>query len=151
MRQRCPFRPSPQYAMQSWTSLAKGNLLMLTSPVWLWTAAVLCGATFLLHLIPGSKENVPPLLASDMKPQPKFTNYYCWHLVTITIFAMTVFFALAAHYPAAWELGLAATLIAGAFTLLSFAVIAKSGLKPWLLPQWLFFAPICVAGAVAFI
>lgn len=124
---------------------------MPTSSIWLWIATALCGATFLLHLIPGSKENVPPLLNFNMQAQPKFTNYYCRHLVTITILAMTLFFAIAALYPAAWELGLASTIIAGAFTLLSFAVVVKSHLKPWLLPQWLFFGPVCVAGAIAFI
>ena len=86
-----------------------------------------------------------------MRAQPKFTNYYCWHLVTITILAMALFFAIAALYPEAWELGLASTIISGTFTLLSVAIIAKSGLKPWLLPQWLFFGPIFVAGTIAFI
>ena len=124
---------------------------MFSPDIWMWIACGLSAATFLLHMIPGAKANVPPLLASDMKPQPKFTNYYCWEIVSITILALAVFFGLAALYPTAWELGLAATLLSGSFALLSLFVAYKGKVSIWLLPQWIFFGVICIAGALAFL
>ncbi len=124
---------------------------MYPSTLWLWIAASLCGATSLIHAIAGSRENVPALLDSDMDLQPKYTLYYCWHLVTIALFAMTAGFSLAAAYPQSWELAAAGILISVTFTLLSFWMIAKSGLSVWALPQWILFTLISAAGAAAFV
>ncbi|MEO0637088.1 MAG: hypothetical protein AAFY73_10610, partial [Pseudomonadota bacterium] len=84
---------------------------MTTAPLWLWISAGLAGFICLIHIFAGGRESVPPLLSSDMESLPKYTNYYCWHLVSLTLAAMAAAYAFAAAYPSAWELAVAATLL----------------------------------------
>ncbi len=61
-----------------------------------WGAAGLSGAWTCVHIFIGGPEIAAPLLASDMRKTPKYTQYFCWHIVSATIGALALFFALAA-------------------------------------------------------
>ncbi len=52
-------------------------------------ASGLCLATCALHTFAGGRTPPKPLLSSDLDPVAKYTNYYGWHLITITLFTMS--------------------------------------------------------------
>ena len=55
---------------------------------------------------------MPPLLdAGDIHPIPKFTHYYCWHLVSLILFAIGIGFAYGAVRPDGVDLAIAATVV----------------------------------------
>lgn len=73
---------------------------------------------------------------------PKLLNYYCWHLVTITIAAMTFTFTYAALTPGEAMLAIMLTVISGVFALWSILLIAWKRQKAIEMPQWILFAAI---------
>ena len=86
------------------------NLLLLI-------AGVLCGIVCLIHAIAGIKTVAKPLLkATDLEDVAKYTRYYCWHIVTIVLAAMTLAFVRSAHHPASQDLAWLATALAVAFS-----------------------------------
>ncbi|MDJ1158131.1 hypothetical protein QNA08_07790 [Chelatococcus sp. SYSU_G07232] len=115
---------------------------------WLAAAALLSAATALIHTFLGGREIAVPLLAArDLAPVPKLTAYYCWHMVTLLLFAMAVGFALAA---AGRGEGLATglTILAALFALLSLGLVVGYRVNPWHMPQWALFLPIALCGAL---
>ncbi len=74
------------------------------------------------------------------------TAYYAWHMVTITIAALALAFAMAATTADARDLALFASAGALIFALWSILMIAIHKLKPFLFPQWLLFLPIAATG-----
>ncbi|MEM9733062.1 MAG: hypothetical protein AAF903_06195 [Pseudomonadota bacterium] len=124
---------------------------METNALWLWVAAGLSLFNFALHSFATRKDIVQPLLDADLHRVSKYTNYYCWHMVTITLFAMALFYALAAQFPAAWELAIASTGLAMAFALWSIALVVWKRQKMFELPQWTLFIVISAAGSMGFI
>ena len=119
---------------------------MVLNPLWIWCACVASAATCLLHIFVGGKSTAKPLLASELGTVAKYTNYYCWHLVTITLAAMAVAYLSAAFWPNAWELAVAATLLAACFALWSIALNLIMKTHPFALPQWILFIPITIFG-----
>jgi len=115
---------------------------------WLYTASALSAITALLHIFGGGKTTAKPLLESSLNSQAKYTNYYCWHMVTIIIIAMSVCFFLAARNTEYRELGVLSTILSLSFALWSCLLIYIKKQKVFVLPQWVFFFPIAVAGAV---
>lgn len=115
-----------------------------------WTIAA--GLTLLtagVHTFAGEVWIARPLLAaSDLRRVPKLTAFYCWHMVTILLFAMAAGFARAASVAEAHELGVACTALAGAFAVWNIALVAGSRISPVLMPQWALFLPILVFGAL---
>lgn len=100
------------------------------------------GSVFIagLHCVLGGREIAAPLLRSrDMHAVAKYTNYYCWHMVTIVLVAMAGSFAWSAMVPGAVELAGLATILAGAFCLWSFARALWKRQKLLQMPQWLLF------------
>ncbi len=114
--------------------------------IWFAIAGALSVFVCLLHLIIGGRLAARPLLASkELGRRAKYTNYYCWHLVTISIAVMAaMFFWTAAG--AAWELALVASILAGLFCVWSVGIVVINKGRLWQFPQWLLFAPIVVAG-----
>lgn len=117
--------------------------------IWLMTAGVAAGAVCALHIFLGGPAVAKPLLrAKDMNPVARYTNYYCWHTVTIVLASMALAFVLAALSPPAVELAWAATLLSAAFALWSIGLVVWKKQKPLHLPQWLLFVAVTALGGV---
>lgn len=116
--------------------------------VWLALAAALAALTTLIHAILGGREIAAPLLAAErLHAVPKFTLYYCWHLVTIVLAALALAFALVATDRGSRDLALFATAGATLFGLWSLAMIGLFRLRIAHFPQWALFAAIAASGA----
>lgn len=120
---------------------------------WLLGAGVAAGMTALTHTFVGGPEIAKPLLrARDIPDMPKYVNYYCWHAVTITLFAMAVGFVWAAIDPSQTGLAVMWTFIALLFMAWSIVLVTWKRQNPWMMPQWVMFmvvSVLAVAGLVA--
>lgn len=102
--------------------------------------------TFFIHVFAGGPTTARPLLASkDLAPVPKYTNYYCWHLVSLMLAAMSLGFALSVWERAPLQTALW-TILAGASTVWSVVLFISKQQKPLHLPQWILFLPITILG-----
>lgn len=118
--------------------------------VYALVAAALSAVTGAVHLFAGGKEVARPLLAAnELSAIAKYTAYYTWHMATVVLFALCAGFFIAGIWPETTVLAAAATLLSAAFMVLSLALVVTSGAGLWTLPQWAFFAPITVVGALA--
>lgn len=116
---------------------------------YLTAAAVVSLFTCGVHAFLGGPATVGPLLASeDIDPVAKYTNYYCWHIVTAVLLAMPAGFAAAAYWPDSWELAVMMTALSGAFLLWNIILIVWKYREPWKMPQWTLFAPITALGVL---
>lgn len=111
-------------------------------------AAALSIATAAIHVFIGGPEIAKPLLQAEIPTAPKFTNYYCWHLVSITLVAMAIGFLIPALNASQTMSALTWTIISGAFAGWSLALIALKRRPVGELPQWALFTPIFVLGAI---
>lgn len=117
--------------------------------LWLTAAAVLAAATTLIHALLGGREIAGPLLAAErLRNVPKYTMYYCWHLVTIILAGQALAFALVASGHASRDLAIFATVGAGLFALWSLGMIGGFRLRLAHFPQWALFTPMAVFGAL---
>jgi hypothetical protein len=117
--------------------------------LWLALAAVLAAITTLIHVILGGRYVATPLLATErLHAVPKFTMYYCWHLVTIVLAALALAFGLVATGQGSRDLALFATAGAALFCLWSLGMIGLFRLRIARFPQWLLFATITVSGMI---
>lgn len=115
--------------------------------IWLTTAGVATAAVCALHVFLGGPEAARPLLrARDLNRVARYTNYYCWHMVTIVLAGMAAAFFAAALSPPAVELAWAATLLAAAFALWSIGLVIWKKQKPFHLPQWILFLAVAALG-----
>ena len=110
-----------------------------------WGAAGLSGAWTCVHIFIGGPEIAAPLLASDMRKTPKYTQYFCWHIVSATIGALALFFALAALGYGA-QYAVAGTLLAAGFAVLGIAMVPAVGQSYRQMPQGWLFVPVAVLG-----
>jgi hypothetical protein len=125
---------------------------MSLSPIWLWIAASGALVTWAVHTFLGQIYIVPPLLAASMHPVPKYTHFYCWHLVTIALALLVAAYVWAALDPGAWELALLGTVFAAVAALWSAGlVLAVRRHKPWQMPPWALFGATAIAGGLAFL
>ncbi|UTW59577.1 hypothetical protein KFE96_04520 [Kordiimonas sp. SCSIO 12603] len=110
--------------------------------IYLVAAAAASFLTFAIHTWVGGPVIAKPLVESDMHRVPKYTNYACWHIVTIMLFAMGGAFLWAAYFSDAIELAWFAFLLSSA-TLVWFAVlILWKRLSLVEFPQWALFVTI---------
>ncbi len=117
--------------------------------LWLALAAVLAAITTLIHVILGGRYVATPLLATErLHAVPKFTMYYCWHLVTIVLAALALAFGLVATGRGSRDLALFATAGAALFCLWNLGMIGLFRLRIARFPQWLLFATITVSGMI---
>ena len=103
-------------------------------------AAALSTLIACIHTFAGSRMDVRPLLASSTPETAKSTTFYCWHLVTITLFAIAGLFAWSAWSPDEPASAVIATGFSAAFALWGFGAAAlrrRSMVKE--LPQGLMF------------
>jgi hypothetical protein len=116
---------------------------------WLALAALLAAATTLIHAILGGREIATPLLAAErLHAVPKFTLYYCWHLVTIVLAALALAFGLVAIGLGSRDLALFATVGAALFCLWSLGMVGLFRLRIAQFPQWALFAAIAISGTI---
>ena len=116
--------------------------------LWLWASAAAAFFTLLIHLILGGREIARPLLAArGLADVPKYTMYYCWHLVSLMIFAMAAMLAHVAFWGGPVELAWAGLALAAGSMAWSFVMIAALRLRPlWHYPQgWLFALVVALA------
>jgi hypothetical protein len=114
---------------------------------WWVAAAALALLTAAVHTFLGGREIATPLLeARDLQTVPKLTSYYCWHLVTITLFAMAAGYGWAASSGEAREVAWGCTALAGLFAALAPLIALRSGVSVRVLPQWLLFLPMALLG-----
>jgi len=110
-------------------------------------ASIACFITFAIHTWLGGPPTVGPLLKSrDMHDVAKYTNYYCWHLVTIVLVAMACSFGWASLYSDGIELAWLAFLLSTSFMLWSLVLVVWKKQRFFELPQWTLFACISAIG-----
>jgi hypothetical protein len=104
-------------------------------------------AVCLTHLILGGRAVVRPFF--DIEKMPgivRYTMYYCWHLVTITLAGMALAFLLAAQPGGSHALAVFATSGAASFALLNFGMNLRLGLSFARHPQGFLFLPVAALG-----
>ena len=117
--------------------------------LWLAAAAIIALVTTVVHAWLGDREIAGPLLAAErLRNVPKYTMYYCWHLVTIILAGQALAFALAASGHGSRDLAIFATVGAGLFALWSLGMIGGLRLRLAHFPQWALFAPMAAYGAL---
>ena len=115
------------------------NLLLLA-------AAAFALLTAFIHLLVGGKYIARPLLASDMHPVARYTNYYCWHMVTIILFVMAACYIWPILAPSDIAIAALATLLAWSFAIWSLGLMISTKSKIADLPQWTLFLAIALPG-----
>ncbi len=114
---------------------------------WFIAASAVAGLTAFAHLVPGGRAIARPLLASgDLHDVPKFTHYYCWHIVSIVLLTMAAGYAYCALFAGEKALAVVLTGLALSFGLWNVALIVWKQQSFLLLPQWALFAPIAGLG-----
>lgn len=114
---------------------------------WLAAAAAAAFATFLVHTFVGGREIASPLLAAtSLARVPRYTAYYCWHMVTLLLAAMAAALGWTAFH-ANVALTVLMLALAIGFAVLSLALVVQFRVSPWHLPQWTFFVVIAVLTA----
>lgn len=109
----------------------------------LMLAAVLSGATTVAHVVFGGRESVGPLLESDVPWVPRMTHYYCWHLVSLTLAAMSLGYGYASLVPGGLDVAYLLTGLSLGFMAWSVLLGFWKRPKPWYaLPQWVLFLGI---------
>lgn len=109
-------------------------------------AGVISALVFLLHVIAGGIHIAKPLLAArDLHRVPKYTQYYCWHLTSISLALMSLCFFWATLLGGSRDLALLGGGMAGLFALWGLALPflrpgASIGYRE--LPQGWLFVPI---------
>ncbi|WP_421849513.1 hypothetical protein [Oricola sp.] len=108
-----------------------------------------CGSLFIaaVHVFAGGPAVAAPIAAAEeLDPVVRDTDYYCWHLVTISLLVMAAAFLWSAFHPGAWELAVAGTAMAATYSLwgIGLAVARRQRFRD--LPQGLMFLPVALAG-----
>ncbi len=107
----------------------------------IYAAIVASFAIFLIHVFAGGAAIVRPLLAAkDLRTVPRLTNYYCWHLVSIVLFAMGLCWVWFLVDPAARAAAVMATGLSVAFMVWGLALVLWKRQKHMHMPQWILFA-----------
>ncbi|RZA35176.1 MAG: hypothetical protein EOP92_11775 [Lysobacteraceae bacterium] len=106
--------------------------------------------TFAVHTFIGGPRVVKPLLATTHLPiAAKWLSYYCWHIATVFLLAMSLGFAYVALHPDRPELAVFLTAMCAALSFLSVAVTLKAGINPVRFPSTTLFAITFALGAAA--
>lgn len=115
--------------------------------VWLVLAGISATFTAFVHTFAGQKFVVNPLLRQENFDQvSRYTNYYCWHIVTIVLFSMGVLYFLAASDERFFLFAWLATFYATLFVIWNLIMIAMNGLRLKQFPQWALILPTSILG-----
>jgi len=115
-----------------------------------WIASASAFILALIHTFAGGPELLPPLLKSKDIPEPiKLVHYYCWHIVTMVLFAVSAAYAYAAIEPGGRDFAIVATVFCFlCFSWGLFLVLWKKQ-KHSEMPQWILFIIQFAIGAYA--
>lgn len=114
--------------------------------LYLFVAGLFSAFTCGLHVILGGKAAAASLLASrDMHRVAVYTNYYCWHMVTLVLAVQAVAFLWAAVDTAAYAAAVMAAGLAVLFMVWSLLLILWKKQRFLQLPQWILFLAISAA------
>lgn len=111
------------------------------------TAGIIAALVTVLHVIAGGKAIARPLLSADkIHPVVKYTHYYCWHLVSISLTLLAAMFIWAAYHETAIELAVIGTIQATGFTLWGLLLAPSVGQQYRDMPQGWLFLPVTMFG-----
>jgi len=114
--------------------------------IYLFAAGIFSAITCGLHIILGGRSSAAPLLASrDMHRVAVYTNYYCWHMVTLVLAVQAAAFLWAAVDTAGYAAAVMAAGLAILFMLWSLVLIVWKKQRFLHLPQWILFLVISAA------
>ena len=123
---------------------------LLEALLMIYAAIVTNFVIFLIHVFVGGPTSARPLLAAkDLRTVPKLTNYYCWHLVSIVLFAMGLCWVWFLIDPAAREVAILATGLSAAFLVWGLLLVLWKRQKHMEMPQWILFAASTAVSAAA--
>ncbi len=108
-------------------------------------AAGLSATTWAIHTFVGGPRVARPLLEAEMDRVAMLTNYYCWHIVTITLATMALGFGYAGRVPGGRDVGVVMTALAISLGLWSLVLVLWKHRRPLELPQWSLFVAISAA------
>ena len=114
---------------------------------WFLGAGILATLTCCVHVLAGGIGVARPLLAAKgLATTPRYTAYYCWHLVTLMLAGMAAAFIWLGAGSGSRDLAVAATLCALVSALWNLAMVALFQLRWADFLQWLLFAPMAAMG-----
>ena len=112
----------------------------------IWAAVVLSATWALTHLVLGGRQVARPLRDDrTLDPTVRATVWMCWHMVTVTLFTIPLFFALGALGRAGFTAS--GTVLAGAIAAAGVFAPLALGTTFRVLPQGLLFVPVAALGA----
>jgi len=113
--------------------------------LWLLSAGILCGLTFLIHTFSG-QSLVRSFLSYDLPQEVKGTLFACWHMVTLMLFLTTLALLLSSVFQGSLP-KLLLTFIAVAYNGFGLVFLVTGWFlyrgQGWrVLPQWGLLVPI---------
>lgn len=109
--------------------------------------AAISMALLVFHVVAGRREIVRPLLASrELPSEVRHVLYLCWHVVTLLAGAFVVGYLGAALDPSLRPYAIAATILAGAMSVLSLVLAVWKHQSPREMPQWIAFLVLALSG-----
>jgi len=112
-------------------------------------AAALSAFITLIHIFVGGPQLVVPLRkATELHPIVRETHYYCWHLVSISLGALSGLFLWSALSPSVHELAIVGTLISASFCLWGLVLVPSVRQSFRDMPQAFLFLPVAVLGGL---
>ncbi len=99
-----------------------------------------------LHTFVGTPEVADPLLASTLEDRAKYINFFCWHIVTIVLWAVAAGYLWSALVRHSTELVVFLTIMMAGIGVWGVLLPPSVGLSYKTMPQgWLFFPIVTLA------
>ena len=114
-------------------------------------SCILSLAVWGIHTFMGGPEVAKPLLESSLDNVPKYTNYYCWHIVTGILFLNGCGYGYLAFNSGSKELGMFITILVGFCMLWSLLLNAVFRLRWVRFPQWILFFAVFVPAVLGMV
>ena len=119
----------------------------------LWSSVSICMyCVFFIHIFVGGYYYVRPLLIDTRLAVPiRIGGYFCFHLVTLDLFALGTGFFVVGIWPKTRILGICLVILCLLSGLLNLGLAFKYRLFPFRLPQWVLFFIGAVLGGAAWL
>ncbi len=99
-----------------------------------------------LHTFVGTPDVADPLLASTLEDRAKYINFFCWHIVTIVLWAVAAGYLWSAIVKHSTELIVFLTIMMACIGIWGVLLPPGVGMSYMTMPQgWLFFPIVTVA------